>query len=342
MRKLLKEGTALVLFLAVLLAAFIPVKAAKEEYTYTVRFFSGAQGTINGQELVECTGLHYGDRVTFNQGIVQVKDNGKYYIKGIRESGRDNNTVNNTASFPVTGDMDYVVVYGILGNAVAYTVNYQDTDGNALAESETYYGNIGDTPVIAFLYIDGYQPQAYNQTRTLTANAADNVFTFEYTPVNETEEPPAAAEPGTQPGAEPSVAPPAAAPTQPTVTPADVTPSAGTAGQTPGAADAAAPGAGGAGDGAAGAGEDALPDAADVVLPDDNVPTELEQLDDGETPLGNQDIGGGPRSPLPGDFASWMFRLPAAAKAGIFSAVLLAGGGGFYLVKRKKEKKTNG
>ena len=52
------------------------------------------------------------------------------------------------------------MVYGILGNAVAYTVNYVDTSGRQLAPSETYYGNVGDEPVIAYLYIEGYQTQA--------------------------------------------------------------------------------------------------------------------------------------------------------------------------------------
>ena len=150
-------------------------------YTYKVRLFSGAQGTIDGKEVVVKKNLQYGDRVSFSQRQVELKDNSKYYIKGFRESGKDNNTAVSTASFPVTGDMDYVVVYGLLGNAVAYTVNYVDTNGNSLAPSETYYGNVGDEPVLAYLYIEGYQPQAYNLTGTLKENAADNVFNFVYT-----------------------------------------------------------------------------------------------------------------------------------------------------------------
>ena len=48
-----------------------------------------------------------------------------------------------------------------------------DTDGNKLAESRTYYGNVGDEPVIAYLYIDGYIPDSYNQTGKLSSNASE-------------------------------------------------------------------------------------------------------------------------------------------------------------------------
>jgi hypothetical protein len=170
------------LVLTVLLALSLPVYAAEDGYTYTVRFFAGQQGTFSGSDVITFEGLHYGDRVTFNQSIVTLQDDSKYYVKGIRESGKDNNTAGMT-SFVVTGDADYVVAYGILGSAVAYTVYYQDADGNDLAPAETYYGNVGDMPVIAYLYIEGYQPQAYNLTKTLAEDASENVFTFVYAPI---------------------------------------------------------------------------------------------------------------------------------------------------------------
>ncbi|MCI8465712.1 MAG: hypothetical protein HFI63_07630 [Lachnospiraceae bacterium] len=162
--------------------------AKESAYTYTVRFFSGQQGTIDGQEMVVLENLHYGDQITFNRNSVSLYNGSKYYFKGIRRSGEDNNTVG-TLTFTVTEDQDYVVAYGILGNSAAYTVNYVDEAGNSLAPSETYYGNVGDKPVVAYLYIDGYRPQAYNLTRTLSANAADNEFTFVYAalPVGEGE-----------------------------------------------------------------------------------------------------------------------------------------------------------
>ena len=110
---------------------------------------------------------------------VALNENSKYYVKGIRLSGRDNNTVAQSA-FLVSGDQDYVVAYGIPGELAEYTVNYVDTDGNKLAESRTYYGNVGDKPVIAYLYIDGYIPDSYNQTGKLSSNASENVFNFVY------------------------------------------------------------------------------------------------------------------------------------------------------------------
>ncbi|WP_434309828.1 MucBP domain-containing protein [Hominifimenecus sp. rT4P-3] len=184
--------------LCLTLAFSVPVMAAEEEYTYTVRIFAGAQGTIGGQEVVVYKDLPYNARINFNPKSVSLNDDSKYYFKGLRESGSDNSEASSLLSFAVTGDQDYVVAYGIRGNSVAYTVNYQDEDGNTLAPSETFYGNVGDRPVVAFLYIEGYQPQAYNLTGTLSENAADNVFTFTYsaavTGVVQTPEPPAGGE----------------------------------------------------------------------------------------------------------------------------------------------------
>lgn len=39
--------------------------------------------------------------------------------------------------------------------------------------------------MVACHYIEGYQPQAYNLTKTLSKNEAENVFTFVYEPVPE-------------------------------------------------------------------------------------------------------------------------------------------------------------
>lgn len=178
--KAVRRIFGILLSIVMLCSMTIPA-LAKEEYRYTVRFYAGQQGLIGGGEVITFTNLKYGERVTFNQNMVTLKDE-KYYVKGIRESGMDNNTVR-VNSFPVTADKDYVVAYGLLNDAVAYTINYVDENGNALAPSEQYYGNRGDKPVIAYLYIEGYQPQAYNLTGTLTDDPAENVFTFVYTPI---------------------------------------------------------------------------------------------------------------------------------------------------------------
>ena len=197
MKRLLKYFLAALVVITGVFSQTADVKAFS--YTYTVSFSAGGQGSINGGVQVRkasgngasasvsvkgdkiiVTGLEYGDVISCDaQGSVALDENSKYYVKGIRLSGRDNNTVAQSA-FLVSGDQDYVVAYGIPGELAEYTVNYVDTDGNKLAESRTYYGNVGDEPVIAYLYIDGYIPDSYNQTGKLSSNASENVFNFVY------------------------------------------------------------------------------------------------------------------------------------------------------------------
>lgn len=172
-------------------------KDAVHNTTYTITLYAGKQGTITNQgtaggqvdgnsSKVVIKELEYGSQVNFYaQDMVELGADSKYYVKGIRESGRDNGEAVNVSnsSITVTEDRDYVVYYGIKGELVAYKVNYQDASGRQLAGSRKYYGNIGDKPVVAFLYLEGYEPQAYNLTKTLSANETENVFTFIYTPV---------------------------------------------------------------------------------------------------------------------------------------------------------------
>ena len=197
MKRLLKYFLAA---LVVITGVFSQTADAKAfSYTYTVSFSAGGQGSINGGVQVRkasgneasvsvsakgdkliVTGLEYGDVISCDaQGSVALNENSKYYVKGIRLSGRDNNTVAQSA-FLVSGDQDYVVAYGIPGELAEYTVNYVDTDGNKLAESRTYYGIKNKKTNIAYLYIDGYIPDSYNQTGKLSSNASENVFNFVY------------------------------------------------------------------------------------------------------------------------------------------------------------------
>lgn len=162
-----------------------PVKAAQTvtPYTYKVTLSAGNKGTINGQQKVEEVDLAAGSTVSFDINDIKVSDE-KYYVKGIRLSGRDNasSELLNTPGFIVKGDADYVVAYGIKGNMVAYTVNYQDASGKSLAESQTFYGNVGDKPVVAYRYVENYIPDALALTKTLSNNESENVFTFTYKP----------------------------------------------------------------------------------------------------------------------------------------------------------------
>lgn len=198
MRKLKKFLTAMVSASVVLSFSAVPAWA-EENYDYTVTFYAGNQGVFSGtqglqinskgdisissqEDRISISGLTRGDVVSFdiNQGAVSLNEESKYYVQGLRMSGRDNDEQLEEPAFWVTGDEDYVVAYGIRGDMTSYTVNYVDESGNELAPSRTYYGNVGDRPVVAYLYMEGYNPETLTLTRTLSANQADNVFTFEY------------------------------------------------------------------------------------------------------------------------------------------------------------------
>ncbi len=279
--------------------SFCPVQSRAAEgdaYTYSVTFYAGNHGHFGGNAGVDVypgapgvrtenrgstlvvSGLPYGSRVSINAQRTTELDTEKYYVRGVRKSGTDNSEAQvGEPSFEVTADQDYVVAYGIRGNLVEYTVNYQDGNGNTLRESETYRGNAGDYMVVAYLYIEGYQPQAYNLGRTLSDNAAQNVFTFVYTPVRTGgggtggggAEPAPAPGGGETPPAAEAVTPPAAE-----AVPAPGAPAAAEAG------GADAPG-----------GEAGVPGGAPgVEVPDEDVPQtdepeEFRNLDDEEVPL---------------------------------------------------------
>ena len=201
MKKMYKIATSLLAFC--FLVGTVPMNVKAEEYRYQVTIYSGNQGDFSGTAGLSVTGSDYsisntadaivikdlnpGDTVSFEPraGAVAMDSDSKYYIQGIRVSGRDNDSAVLESSFKVDEDVEYVVAYGIKGNQVAYTINYQDANGNKLADSQTFYGNVGDKPVVAYAYVDGYTPEYRNLTKTLSANAAENVFTFTYLP-NET------------------------------------------------------------------------------------------------------------------------------------------------------------
>lgn len=321
-----------------LVLGFFPVNTLAEEYTYQVTFYSGNQGTFNGTEglsvdnhssgsqyaveengdEITVSGLKQGDIVSFDvqAGAVQMADDSKYYLRGIRQSGRDNDTVQ-TSAFRVDGDAEYVLAYGIRGNQTGYTVNYQDAQGNELAPSRTYYGNVGDKPVVAYLYIEDYNPQTLALTRTLSENEAENVFTFVYTPVptevitepgdtitnttTVTENVPGTTDEGTAAGTGTGTAG--------TGTAGTGTGTAGTAGEGAGAAGTAGEGTGAAGEGTGAAGTDetgtagtdgtaagetdAAADEGTTDIQDEEVPQDnqdLTDLDEEEVPQSNINI----------------------------------------------------
>ena len=326
-----RKSRKLFSLLFALCLAFLPwgMKCQAAEYSYTVTFYPGNHGRFTGVgsisvqssgseasvevvgQAIKVSGLRNGDMVSFDaamDGAVALEEGSQYYVKGIRLSGRDNNTVD-TSAFRVEGDRDYVVAYGIRGDMTSYVVNYQDEAGNALGESRSYYGNVGDKPVVAFLYVEGYEPMAYNLTKTLVSNEAENVFTFIYRRA-------AADGGGNEPGGD-STAGDAGS--------GDTVPSGpgngGLAGDAEAGADGAAGGIGGigndAGNGGAAVGENADAGIADngvngnneanggqagaggiggenVELGDEEVPLDLMELDDEEMPLADNALEGMP------------------------------------------------
>lgn len=258
-------------------------------YTYKVTLSAGNKGTINGQNKIERANIASDSTVTFNLNDIQVTDD-KYYVKGIRLSGRDNDETLAAPSFTVDKDADYVVAYGIKGNMVAYTVNYQDASGKSLAESQTFYGNVGDKPVVAYRYVENYIPDALALTKTLSDNESENVFTFTYTPgatdrIVETTTTVTTTVPGTATPAGAAGTTGAAAGTGRGTT------AGGTAagGTTAGGTTAGGTTTGGTAGGTTNA--DNSQDTTDdtTTAPDEQTPKSLVDLDDEDTPKGNID-----------------------------------------------------
>ena len=335
---------ALSLALALSLAWGMSGRAqAAEEYTYTLRLYAGAQGTI-GPEVVQVvkgsgaqvsiengevcvvSGLRYDDQVIFNiQGGVALNEGSKYYRKGFRISGEDNASGRLASpSVTVKADADYVVAYGIQGETVAYTVAYQDEAGNDLYPRAVYYGNVGDKPVVAYQYIEGWQPQAYNLGKTLVADASQNLFTFIYTPIPTVVNTNTVVVPG-QP----------APPQEPVVAPAQ-----------PGPVTVVEPE------------EEQEPEVVEVdeEVPPLAEPEEYEDLDEEDTPLGGFDGEGegegngngsedepGWAETILDDIATPLAMLPTPAKAGLLAVLVALAGAGVWLIvaARKKGKKED-
>ncbi len=140
--------------------------------------------TISGIPVTDGTNPY---RIVYDVNLVTVTNQKYLPYTNFRESGKDNNTID-TASFMITEDMDLIVGYYIASGIVSYTVNYVDESGapvytvvdGARVSSEVHYGNAGDRLVVAFPYVEGYQPRAYNGVLTLSADSSKNVFNFPY------------------------------------------------------------------------------------------------------------------------------------------------------------------
>ena len=175
---------ALFTFIAVLaLMLIMTVPGFADEYQYTVTLDGGLYGTVNAETTAK---VDYNGVYTLPDPTEVTVTDSKYYFKGWHRAGQEGIL---EAAPKITEDVDFVATFGITGDQVKYTVNFVDESGATLAASKEFYGNVGDKPVVAYVYVEGYQPQAYNLTTTLDADASKNVFTFTYsveTPITET------------------------------------------------------------------------------------------------------------------------------------------------------------
>lgn len=151
------------------------VPAWADDYSYTVTVSGGVQGTASKSVQVK-----YGDTVTISPDDVTIK-NDKYYLKGFHVSGQESPVVQAGDITGIQEDLDLVATYGIKQKMVKYTVRYVDENNQDLLSAKTFYGNVGDKPVLAFTMIEGFSPDAYALTKTLKDNEAENVFVFSYT-----------------------------------------------------------------------------------------------------------------------------------------------------------------
>ncbi|MBR2805730.1 MAG: hypothetical protein IKE18_03015 [Oscillospiraceae bacterium] len=182
MKRVVLMLISLILGITVLVS---PCFADDDAYTYKVTVYAGQQGQFADGKAEISFEAGYGQLITIDIAELGIETtNSKYYIKGLREAGHDNEesvtTGYQSLSFRVEEDIAYVVTYAVAGDLVKYTVRFVDESGKELLPSTEYFGMENDKPVVSHKYVEGYLPNAYNETKTLSANEADNLFTFVY------------------------------------------------------------------------------------------------------------------------------------------------------------------
>ncbi len=173
------------LLLVLLFISLLPGSAFAADRQYKIRISSGNIGTFAGGSTVYETTASYS---TVGYGYPEVTvNNDSYYVKGIRESGKDELLTAYTPDM----DRDYTVAYGIRGHEVQYTVFYRlygtGTTGDDLATPQTFYADIGDRPISSYIYIENYVPYL-RSTKTLVEDptGTENVLYAYYTRVTTT------------------------------------------------------------------------------------------------------------------------------------------------------------
>ncbi len=301
---------ALLLLCAFALPAFAEDDAPQDGgYTYTITLSAGAHAAFeDGSDVCVYPGRPAGGQVSLEAKVNELNEalerqNSKYYVLGVRLSGHEELM---PQAFGVQRDEIYVVAYGIRGAMVDCTIRYVDAAGNPLAASRILRANVGDKPIVPYAYIEGYEPQAYNLTKTISENPEENVFTFVYTP---------AAAPAAGPGDTETVYVTVDVPAEPGVA-------------APGGAVPAPGGAAAGPEAPAGPGAEELPEN-----PTPLAPQEVLDLDEQQTPSAGPGDVGNPAD-LSGEGAAhlWMVR------AGLAAAILLVLLAAWLLFRRRGQK----
>ena len=172
-----QRKTLLLMLLALIFViGLFPVSAQAENRQYLVRVSAGNKGTIPGYDNAPYSvTLPYGSTLPVPDAVPA----DGYYVKGIKESGKDTFMT----GYRVTQDQDFIVVYGVKGREVRYVIRYLEygTD-TVLAEEQTFYADPGDKPVSSYIYIEGYQPYL-RTTKTLVEDESQNVLFAYYTAI---------------------------------------------------------------------------------------------------------------------------------------------------------------
>ena len=171
--KKMKWIASLVLALVLMMGIATTASAAG---SYTVTVSGGLYNTYAAE--IKCDG-------TTPVSIPNLTpDNDKYYFKGYQIAGRDfpAGTTGHSQAFIPDKDIVLVAHYGMKGSMVSYTIHFVEYGTtNIVHEPMTYYGNVGDMPVAPYVYVNNFQPQAYNITGTLKEGTND--WTLYYYPI---------------------------------------------------------------------------------------------------------------------------------------------------------------
>ena len=201
MKSSFKKAVLWAVTAAMVLGSVVSLSGAKAEakasYKYTITVSGGNVLPDFSQKQTKAAGETVSLAGAIASAQSALPSDSKYYVKGVRLAGRDKTENLADPAFKVTEDQEYVIDYGVKGDLTHYQVWYldptanglilqpDDGNGNKLPNPQTFTGNVGDEVVIAFQYVDGYQPCAYNVKLTLSANEAENVVYFYYVPVGQ-------------------------------------------------------------------------------------------------------------------------------------------------------------